>query len=272
MLRDVLAEAALGALQGLTEFLPVSSSGHLALGAHLFGMGEGTLAFIVLVHVATLLATLAVLVPEARIERAGGLAGLLERLWQERNAVLGLAVATLVTIAVALPLRHWAEAATLQPLWVAGGFLISGIAVLSVRFVRARAALPQEAPKVWAYGVIGLVQGIAVWPGISRSGSTIAAALWLGFNPTQAFRFSFWLSVPAIAGAALLTVLSEVREKGAAAAAAELGVSTLIAFVSAALVGYLALRLVRRSLLNAWFHRLAYYLFPLAALTAWLSL
>ncbi len=271
MLRDTLAEAALGALQGLTEFLPVSSSGHLALGAYFFGMGEGTLAFIVLVHVATLFATLAVLVPEARDERGGFPGGLPARLYQARSALFGLGLATLVTVAVALPLRHWAEAATMQPLWVAGGFLISGIAVLSVRFVQPRAAAPHHLPKLWAYGIIGLVQGLAVWPGISRSGSTIAAALWLGFNPTQAFRCSFWLSIPAIAGAAFLTVLSEVRAKGAAAAAAELGVSTLIAFVTAALVGYLALRLVRRSLLNAWFHRLAYYLFPLALLTAWLS-
>ncbi len=232
----------LGLIQGLTEFLPVSSSGHLALTQNLLHFSEAPLPFDVVLHVATMVATLIYFrndVISLFCEWLSGFAGREGRRrpgWRFGWAVLA---GTAVTVAVALPLRdvveNWmasllavgcALLVTSLLLWVAGGFS------------------PKEGQVGLRNGLlVGLAQGLAVIPGISRSGSTIVTGLATGLSPEEAFRFSFLLSLPAILGAILL----QTHEAG--------GLSELVGhlpsgWISGALVafgsGYLALALLRR--------------------------
>lgn len=246
---DTLAFALLGLLQGLTEFLPVSSSGHLALASLLIGLDEGPLELVVLLHAATLGSTLLVLLPEARAELRAGR--------RDLGPLLGLGLATLVTGAIAFPLKGAVASAMGDAQAVGIGLLATGALLLSLRLrlpVSRTEALP-----LWLYALLGAVQGLAVFPGVSRSGATLAAALWLGVAPGRAFALSFWLSVPAIAGATLLAVLDLDAQFSMPLVPALVG--TGAAFLS----GLVALKLVRASLMQGKLRHFAWYVLPLGA-------
>ncbi|MCB9578866.1 MAG: undecaprenyl-diphosphate phosphatase [Polyangiaceae bacterium] len=254
--------ALLGTLQGITEFLPVSSSGHLALAELLFDVEEGGLAFNVMLHAGTLLATLimlrrrvapavvegsrALVRPQRFRESAGG-----------RDALVVL-LASLPTAAIGLALRSAVEEFTKSPLAVGIGFCITAVLLLSTRWARAG---EREVPTVVGAILIGIAQGIAVVPGISRSGSTIAAALWLGVRPDRAFELSMLMSLPAVAGA----VLVEARHMGGGAGG-EVGLAVFGAAV-AFVVGLVALWLLRRMVIRGHFALFAVWVLPLAVAT-----
>ncbi len=247
--------AMLGLIQGLTEFLPVSSSGHLALAQMLIpGFRQPGVVFDAMLHVGT---ALAILVFERRalvelvVTRAG-----------RRLAVL-LAGGTIATAVVAFPLRRVAEDAFTSALWVGIGLLVTTVVVWSAR--AERDGRMDEHGMGWRETlVIGLVQGLTVFPGVSRSGSTIAAGLAIGLDRRWAARFSFLLSVPAVLGAAAASV---VLERGALAGV-EPGfwLAALTGAVIAAVSGYVALGLVIRTVTSHSFHRFAWYTLPLGLL------
>lgn len=203
----------LAVLQGLTEFLPVSSSGHLAVASSLFhslGTVENRpdgLFFIVMLHLGTLLA---ILVFYRRVMRSGarGLAtggGVGEtptRAIVLRSGLLAV-VATLPAVVVGLTLKKTVDEA-FQNLLVPGfAFLITAALLLST--TRMKAGLKGPAETTWLDALlVGVAQAFAITPGISRSGSTIAAALALGFSRTWAVGFSLLINVPAILGASVL--------------------------------------------------------------------
>jgi len=175
----------LGVLQGLTEFLPVSSSGHLALAQMLIpGFQQPGVVFDATLHVGT----------------AGAV------VWFERRRILSwlgsssgrrllalLVLGTIATVVVAFPLRRVAVAAFSQPLWVGFGLLLTGVIVATTRFLPGGSG--NESTTTWRQALaIGLAQGMAVFPGLSRSGVTIAASLGTGLDRGWAARFSFLLS------------------------------------------------------------------------------
>lgn len=206
----------LGAVQGITEFLPVSSSGHLAVGQILLGQsatGPGaSLVFEVLVHLATLLAVLVVYRRDALelLRGAGrGTAALIHGEFGRAvvsdtkvNLALCIAAGTIPTGVLGLVLYHPAGRMASSPAGLGLAFLAVAALLLA-----SRKWPGGTRPLDWRIAlVIGIVQGIAVLPGISRSGVTIATALALGLDRAEAARFSFLLAIPAIIGAAMLEV------------------------------------------------------------------
>ena len=248
----------LGVLQGLTEFLPVSSSGHLALGQMIFNrlgasFDQPGVVFDAMLHVGTAAAVV----------------------WAERREIVRwlttpagwrlialCALGTVATALVAFPVRGAAKAGFESATVVGVCLLITGCVVLATR------ALPggkrgETDMQWWQAAVIGLVQGLAVFPGISRSGSTIAASLGVGIDRAWAARFSFLLSVPAIAGATLVELVSE-RHALVEGGWAFWG-NAAIGGLAAAFTGFFALKLVIRTVSSEVFHRFAWYCLPLGA-------
>lgn len=251
----------LGMVQGLTEFLPVSSSGHLVIFQDLLGIeGEGGLLFEVGVHVATLVAILAFY-----HKRVGalilGVLGLDPAAWRYGAK---LAIATLPAVAVALG-GGAALQAMLESPWVAGVCLIITGTILWT----TRRTLPnahEEEPGYGAAIVIGFAQAFAILPGISRSGTTVATALALGIAPVAAAEFSFLMGVVAIAGAAVLMVpeLSSVSASQLSA----LSVGGAAALVSGIFAIWLFVLLLRKQS----FYAFSYYTWAAgAAFLVWLS-
>ncbi len=242
----LLEAFALGALQGATEFLPVSSSGHLVLAKSLASgrdLGGSLLLFDLVVHLGTLGAILWIL--RARVARLlAGLLSLLPGAGIEASPVdrrwIGLILlGSVPTAVIGLTLRDAVEAIHLQPVWVGAGLLVT--AALLVLSERRGARERGSAELGWRDALwIGAVQGLAVIPGISRSGATVATALVRDVEGEAAVEFSMLLSVPAILGANLLELLRAGGDALAAAAA-----PLAIGFVSALAVGALALSALR---------------------------
>jgi len=251
----------LGILQGLTEFLPISSDGHLALAQVLLEVDGGGLTLSVLLHTGTLLATLIYF--RERILRV--LVDLAQQLRQGRLPAPGAAgwdavlvvVATLPTGLIGLALRDVVAGWTEQPLATGFGFVVTACLLTSTLWTRPGNIL---SPSLWGALLLGLAQGLAVAPGISRSGLTIVTALWLGMRSDRAFEFSMLMSVPAVAAAVLLELLEGDSMSGHWFALAS---GALSAFA----VGLLALGLLRRIMSRgniAWF---ALWVLPLALAT-----
>lgn len=253
---DALSAAALGALQGLTEFLPVSSSGHVAVGAHFFEIDGNSLALVVLLHLGTLLATIFMFRTDIASLLSSGVAGLrdpsLFRATPEGRTLMGIGVATALTGLVGWSLRNVAEAFAEDLQLVGYGFLVSAACLLASGVAKGT---DREVNLVQAV-VIGLAQGLAVLPGVSRSGVTIALALLLGVRGDAAFRFSFLASLPAIVAAALYEARG-AEGLGALAPSAWLGGA--IAMVT----GYVALVILRHVILVGRMWTFALYLTPL---------
>jgi undecaprenyl-diphosphatase len=189
----------LGIVQGLTEFLPVSSSGHLVIAQALLGVEPGGgIVFEVAVHIATLLAILVFYRQRIGVLTVGAVTADADS-WRYIGK---LALGTLPAIAVALLARDWIEEQFESPAVVAVCLLVTGCIVWSTRYTLHRGAAPE--PSWLAALVIGCGQAFAILPGISRSGTTVAVALALGLAPLAAAEFSFLLGVIAIAGAGVL--------------------------------------------------------------------
>ncbi len=249
----------LGALQGLTEFLPVSSSGHLALAQMLFermgtAFSQPGVVFDAMLHVGT---ALAVIFAERRQ---------IQRWLTSRDGsrmMLLLVVGTLATGIFAFPLKDLAKSFFDNPTAVGVALIITGGVVFSTRFLKGGAVT--EPSTTWKHAaLIGLIQGLAIFPGISRSGSTIAAGLGSGLDRQWAARFSFLLSVPAIAGATLVELISE--REALAAGGGEIWWAVVLGTFAAAITGFFALRLVIRLVSSQLFDRFAWYCVPLGVL------
>ena len=253
---DALTAAALGALQGLTEFLPVSSSGHVAIGAHYFDIRESSLALVILLHLGTLLATVLLFRRDiaALIREAGAAVREPERFvtTSEGRTLVGILLATLVTATIGLFLRDTAEAFATDLRLVGYGFLISAAFLLASGIARGSS---DEVSWPQAIG-IGLAQGVAVLPGISRSGVTIAVAMLLGVQSNAAFRFSFLVSLPAIVGAAAF-------EASGAVGLGSLGPGAWVGGATALVTGYVSLVILRQIILVGRMWTFAIYLVPL---------
>ena len=225
----------LGLVQGLTEYLPVSSSGHLAIGQALFGMNDGAdnLMFTVAVHVATILSTIVILWSE--IDWI--LKGLFKfKLNDETKYVLNIIVSMIPVGVVGLLFKDQVEEIFGSGLLVVGCCLLITAALLTFSYY----AKPRQKEHISMKDafIIGLAQAVAVFPGVSRSGSTIATGLMLGNKKESLAQFSFLMVIPPILGEALLDVMKMVKGEDVMG-----GIDTLplvVGFVAAFLAGCVA--------------------------------
>ena len=259
-----LDAALLGLVQGLTEFLPVSSSGHLVLTASVLGL-EPNLLFDVLVHLATLVATIVYY----RRDVGGVISAVitapkvgLQESWHDESFRLAMfvVVASVPTAVMGLGLKDLIEQHLATPNYVAGFLVVTGC-LLAMTLLRKNANRAVELTLGTAL-VLGVVQGCAILPGISRSGSTIAVALVLGIAGKEAARFSFLMALPAITGATLLSLLKLDESQLSFTVVA-------IGFVSAGISGWVALKWFIPLVEKGKLHIFAPYVW-LLALGTWL--
>ncbi len=249
---DYISPFGLAILQGITEFLPISSSGHLVLLNALLPVDAG-LAFDLILHFATLISVVAFY----RRDIAGICVGCVREISspiEKTNLkfVGCLLVATAITGAIGLLLNDWVES-ELRSILIVGCLLIINAGILWVSQKKGLWKLSDGPLNLKTAALIGLAQGCAVLPGISRSGSTITTALLLGVAPKDCAKISFLLSIPVICGAILLH-----WHDFAALTSNGIGIIIAAACV-AAIVGYICLILLEKILKKANFHYFAPY-------------
>jgi undecaprenyl-diphosphatase len=242
----------LGIIQGLTEFLPVSSSGHLVLIQQLFGLKEAELFFDVCVHMGTLVAVIVVFHREiqniiAALLRIVSLAGQKKTILQqvesdpELKMVLLIVIGSIPTAVLGLMFKSIADQLFSSSFLTGLMLMLTGLLLWLTRRANPnnKGAGIEGFSRTKAF-TIGIVQGLAIIPGISRSGSTISIGLLLGIDREVAARYSFLLSIPAIVGAGSLSLKDGLSQTDPAIRIALLGAA------AAALVGYAALKVLLR--------------------------
>ena len=225
----------LAVVQGVTEFLPVSSDGHLVLLGSALGIAEGGLSLIVALHIGTLIATFAVY----RKDVAEVLRDLFRG--QPRMALL-VVLGSIPAGVIGVLFEDWFEQRFGEPRTAAWGLLGTAAVLFVSEFLRVR---HRDQPPRWMRPfdalLIGIGQAVAILPGVSRSGCTIGAALSLGIEPSEAARFSFLLALVAVGGAALLKARGLLGAEDPTAPSVGL---ILMGIAISGVVGYLALRLL----------------------------
>ena len=268
----LLSSILLGIIQGVTEFLPISSSGHLAIAQQLLGVQglETPEFFDVLLHLGTLLAVFVAYWAEIRemiLEFFRGIGDLAHHATPTppppaRRMILLIIVGTLPLFAV-LPIRHQVEALGSNLYFVAIALIITGcLLFVSDRVPRGRKN--ERSATMKDVLLVGVGQALATCPGISRSGTTITAGCLVGFDRPFAVRYSFLMSIPAILGANLLTLVDVMGEGGVIWAEAPI---YLVGVVVSALVGYGCIRLLKMIAEKGKFGFFAYYCWAVGALT-----
>lgn len=245
----------LGLIQGLTEFLPVSSSGHLVIFQHLLGLKQPGVTFEVMVHLGTLLAVFIALWRD--------LVQLIRRPFCRLTYLI--VIGTIPAGLAGILLGPLFEKAFESLLVVGVGLLITGGLLFAADRLTVRFWFGKQVNEMGTGDAlfIGIMQGIAITPGISRSGSTIAAGLLRGLDQGFAARFSFLLSIPAILGAGLV----ESRDLWTAGIPAQDMFPYVLGIVVAALSGYLAIRIVLKLVQSGRLSVFSYYCWAVAIVT-----
>jgi undecaprenyl-diphosphatase len=255
----------LGLVQGLTEFLPVSSSGHLVLFQQYLTLAGDHVLFDLVLHLGTLIPVLAFYRHDVLVLLRDPVAGT-GPFWQRDGVRMAawILLATLPTGIIGVLFRDLFEAMFATPAVLAVSFSITGVLLfVSDRFPRRDVEIGQM--MWWQAVIIGLAQGIAITPGISRSGTTIVTGLAVGLSPTLAARFSFLISVPAILGAVVL--------KSRDADLSALDVPALaLGFLTAMASGYAALVLLNLIVKRRRLSGFAWYVWCAAAFAAFTAL
>lgn len=257
---DLLQSISLGFIQGTTEWLPISSTGHLRIAEHFFNLTV-PLLFDVLLHFGTLLVTL--------IFFRKDILNVLRALWHrdlhsaDGKLILPIIAGSIPTAAIAFLWGDQLDALSSLNM-LAAGFMVSGIILLASKFSKER----KDTIDIPTAVLVGVMQGLAVIPAISRSGITIAVMLLFGVRRELAFKFSFLLSIPAVAGALGLEFYQQRNMLSAA------GIGTIEIVASLAItvaVSFLALKLVQKSLTANKFWLFSIYCFVVGAVLFALS-
>ena len=265
----------LGIIQGLAEFLPISSSGHLALAQHLLGINTEVPAFFdVLLHLGTLLAVLVAYwgdVVEIVQEFFRGVGDVVHGTTPTpvppaRRMILLIIAGTLPLFAI-LPIHKKVQALGDSMVFIGMALVVTGFLLFACDLVRRGHKTERSATLVDAL-LVGVGQALATMPGISRSGMTISAGCFLGFERSFAVRFSFLLSIPAVLGANILS-LKDALEAGVDWAAVPV---YLAGVVASAVVGYACIRLLKLIAQKGRFGGFAYYCWAVGLLTLLLNL
>ena len=212
-MNELITASILGIIQGLTEFLPVSSSGHLAIVANLLDYNEPGLLLEASVHIGTVIAILVYFRKRIGLLIGGLVTNNTAPLGSVHASVSGysprrilvlLGISFLCTSVVAMITKGWATSAFDNPAFVGVLFFITALILVSTRFIRSQSSNAD----LLGFGIkvailIGVLQGLAIFPGISRSGITIVAALWAGQNNQVSAEYSFFLAIPTIIAASI---------------------------------------------------------------------
>ena len=253
----------LGILQGLTEFLPVSSSGHLVLAQQFLGLKEPLVFFDVMLHVGTLAAVLVAYLDAIKRLVVGGLSTLGDRqFWRQPGVTFNtstelkfiglILLGSIPTGIIAVLFKTELESFFDEVRLVSIMLILTGVILQLPRLRREKADNPVGQLKTWHAPLIGIAQGCAITPGISRSGSTISLALFLGIPAKIAAEYSFLLSIPAILGAVVL----KIQDVGDTSVPLHImGTGMLASFI----VGYIALRFLLVMLNRGKFSVFSYY-------------
>lgn len=278
---DVILQAiVLGIVQGLAEFIPISSSAHLVIVPWLFGWNDPvleSLSFDVALHIGTLLALLWFFAPEwVRLIRAGILSIAQRKIGGDTDRrlawliVLGTIPGGIAGVLAETPIEelfHMPNVPIAPTAMIALGILLALLGLLLFIAERvARHIRGMEQVTLRDAIVVGIAQAFAIFPGVSRSGSTITAGLALGLKRETAARFSFLLSAPIIAGAGLKSVYDIVKEVRAGTLLPNELVLFPIGLVVAAISGYLCIKFLLRYLQNHSTDLFVYYRWALAVL------
>lgn len=268
---DLLEAILLGIVQGVTEFLPVSSSGHLLLGQYFFGMDQDQfgLTFDVALHLGTLLAVVAYFRRE--------LAGVCRAFWgsltrpnfsdpDQRMAYL-LIVATIPAAALGFAFRGVFEASLRSPWILVGSLVVFGVLFIVSERVGSKTKRAAKMSFLDSL-VIGLAQAMSLLPGVSRSGATISFGMLLGLDRQEAARFSFLMSIPITAAAVAVQLPHAVDESFTP----YLGFLFVVGLVVSAVVAYLSIKFLLAFFRRYSMRAFAYYGFALSALVAVLLL
>ena len=249
---DWIQALILGIVQGLTEFLPVSSSGHLVLAQHILGVDEAGVLLEVILHMGTLAAILVYFYDDLKQL-------LLEFIKGEKdakNSVLFLIIATLPAVCVGLVLQDTIES-TFTIAIVKWMFMITGLVVGGTYFFKNQ---PKREMVLMIAFCIGLAQTFALLPGISRSGITISVALIMGIQHQKAAKFAFFMAIPVLLGAGLLQVISFEPQ---------INFSTtplIVGFISSAVTGYLVISWLLDVISRGKFYLFSLYCFVVSFL------
>ncbi len=250
---SLLEAILIGIIQGATEFLPISSDGHLVLIPAVFGLDQPDLVLIGLVHAGTLLAIVTYFARDLWNVGRAWLAGIANRNpLSTADSRLGwhMLIGSTPAAIIGLTLKDFFEQQFQSPTVAAIGLLVTAtFLVVGERLLRGTKTIDRLTSLDALF--IGTLQALALLPGVSRSGTTIAAGLWRGLDRPAAARFSFLVGLPAIAGAGLLSFIDIFSAQGSLPAT-----HYVVAFVAAALTGYLCI-----TFLLAWVKRHSLYLF-----------
>ncbi len=269
----------LGLVQGIAEFLPISSSGHLAIFQNLFGLKDVPMLFDVLLHFGTLVALCAFyrkdileMLREA-VRFVTDPTGKKQKPTPARRLLLLIILACLPLVPFVL-LKDSVESLMGMPVFIGAALCVTGL-LLFVSDRAKKGKKNEKNAKLTDALFVGVAQGVALIPGLSRSGTTIAAGLFRGFDRGFAVRFSFLLSLPAVLAATVLELFDSL--KPAAEGAAETAVALeffpcFLGMLTAAVVGYVSIGLVKKLVQSDKFGGFAYYCFTVGIITIVASL
>lgn len=260
---NLLYAAFLGVLQGLTEFLPVSSSAHLALAEHFFCIEKASLTFDVVLHLATMVAVIGYFRHDLW-NLTLALFGIYGngRGPRERTMALYICFATVPAVVGGLLLEDYAEGILRSPILIACTLSVAGLVLLwSEKVGRKERSL--DSLSIKDAMIIGFCQTMALVPGVSRSGATITGGLFLGLKRESATRFSFLLSTPIVMGAGSYKFLKLLRGPGLEAGQP---MFFLVGFIASAVSGYFVISFLMKFVETKSLAVFAYYRFFLSAL------
>lgn len=272
---SLLSSILLGVIQGITEFLPISSSGHLAIAEHLLNISSDVPDFFdVLLHLGTLVAVFVAYWPDIRdmvVEFFRGVGDLARHstptpVPPARRLILLIIVGTLPLFAV-LPVKDLVEGLADNMYFVAAALLVTGCLLFASDRVK-KGRKTEKSATLLDVLLVGVAQAVASCPGISRSGTTITAGCFVGFERKFAVRYSFLMSIPAILGANILSLKDAVE---GSILWAEVPVY-LVGVAVSAVVGYACIRLLKMIAEKGRFGFFAYYCWAAGALTLLLTL
>ena len=275
---SLLSSILLGLIQGLAEFLPISSSGHLAIAEHFLGQAGVPATpdfFDVLLHLGTLVAVFVAYWQDIRdmiVELIDGVRDLVRGTTPNpippaRRMILLIIVGTL-PLFVVLPVKDLVEGLSSNIYFVAGALIVTGFLLFASDRVKKGRKTERSASLLDVF-LVGVAQAIATCPGISRSGTTITACCFLGFDRKFAVRFSFLMSIPAVLGANILTLKDAIQENSIIVSDIPV---YLVGVAVAAVVGYICIRLLKMIADKGKFGWFAYYCWAVGLIVLALTL
>jgi undecaprenyl-diphosphatase len=249
MLDQLANTSILGLIQGLAEWLPISSTGHLKIAEHYLGLTTTPL-FNLILH----LGTLVVVLFYFRTDIKNILTALAHLDFKSEHGIMIplIIVATIPTAIIGLIYVEFLEN-TLQQLLIIGTTFIIGATLV---YTSKLGKETTETITITTALIMGIAQGLAIFPGLSRSGATISTALLLGLKREKAFKFSFLLSIPAILGD---TLVEAIKQRGQIALSGIGNTELLIAILITIIVGYISIRIVSKTIRSKKFHYFAIY-------------